>query len=310
MRRDHGMRRDHVVAPLRVAFVAVVSVLSALTAACTDQSSGASPSGITLPGSSTTGAAASSTTTTSTLPPLPHGSAWKIAFADQFNGSVLDRARWATCYYWSSTTCTNSSSQELELYTPENVTVASGRLNLTARREVATSDGLRFDYTSGMISGAGPTRTMSAFRYGYVEARARIPAGTGLWSALWLLPSNRAALPEVDIFEIVGYQPGIVREYTHWPTPQGQQQFSNEANLPTAGAGWHVYGLDWEASSLTWFVDGRKVWTMDYRPAVPQQEMVLIANLAVGGKYATAPIAQTPFPSVLRFDYIKVWQHT
>ncbi len=160
-----------------------------------------------------------------------------------------------------------------------------------------------------MISGASPTRVMFAFRYGYVEARARTPAGAGFWSAFWLLPSNHATLPEVDVFENLGIQPRIVREYTHWLQPEGEQVFGNEFDLPESSAGWHVYGLDWEASALTWYVDGRKAWTVNYRPAVPQVDMLLLGNLAVGGPYATSPTSATPFPSALGFDYIKVWQH-
>lgn len=302
------MSRARGVRPVRLTVFAVVAALSALTAACTDQSESASSSGLTIAPSSTTTSSAPSTTVTSALPPLPRGSAWKAVFDDEFDGTTLDSARWATCYYWSSTTCTNSRTQELELYTPKNVGVASGELRLTARREVASGEGRRFAYTSGMVSSASPDRTMFAFRYGYIEARARIPAGAGFWSAFWLLPSSRSALPEVDVFEIVGYQPGVVLEFTHWLTTNGEQQFGNAVGLRAAGGGWHVYGLDWEPSSLTWYVDGRKVWRMDDRTAVPQQDMMLIADLAVGGPYATAPSAATPFPSTMRFDYIKVWQ--
>jgi beta-glucanase (GH16 family) len=294
-----------------VSLTIAVALVAAL-AACTDQSESQSSSGLTSPRSSTTITTTSTSpakTVSSTLPPPPRGSAWKAVFDDEFRGSALDTSHWATCYYWSSTTCTNASTHELELYTPKNVSVAAGELRLTARREAASSEGRRFAFTSGMVSGATPDRTMFTFRYGYVEARARIPAGAGFWSAFWLLPSSRSALPEVDVFEIVGYAPDVVLEFTHWLGTNGEQQFGNASALRASGGGWHVYGLDWEPSSLTWYVDGRKVWTMDHRPAVPQQDMMLVADLAVGGPYATAPSAVTPFPSTMRIDYVKVWQH-
>jgi beta-glucanase (GH16 family) len=142
-----------------------------------------------------------------------------------------------------------------------------------------------------------------------VETRARIPAGVGFWSAFWLLPARRAALPEVDVFENVGYQPGVVLQFTHWLAANGPQQFGNATAVHASGGVWHVYGLDWEPGSLTWYVDGRSVWTMNSPPAVPQEDMTLIADLAVGGPYATAPASTTRFPSMLLFDYVKVWQH-
>lgn len=38
-----------------------------------------------------------------------------------------------------------------------------------------------------------------AFTYGTVEARLRVPAGKGLWSALWMLPAFGDSRPEVVI---------------------------------------------------------------------------------------------------------------
>jgi len=296
---------------LAVALLALLAVLGA----CTDQTESLSSSGLTKvrPTSTTTVPRAPTTVVTpvtSALPPLTDGSHWKPILNDGFGGTTLDASHWATCYYWSATTCTNASTHELELYTPRGVSLSDGELHLTARHEPATADdGTHFDYTSGMISSARPDRTMFSFRYGYVETRARIPAGAGFWAAFWLLPTSRLSLPEVDVFEIVGYQPNVVLEFTHWLAASGKQQFGNAAALSASVGAWHVYGLDWEPSSLTWYVDGRKVWTMNAPGAVPQQDMMLIADLAVGGPYATAPSAATAFPSAMRVDYVKVWQH-
>jgi hypothetical protein len=162
MRRARGVRR------IRLAFV--VAAALGVVAACTDQSESASSSGLTSPRTSTvqTTSTSPAKSVTNTLPPPARGSTWKPVFDDEFGGSALDPAHWATCYYWSSTTCTNASTHELELYTPKNVNVAAGELQLTAKREAASAEGRRFAYTSGMVSSASPARTMFAFRYGYI----------------------------------------------------------------------------------------------------------------------------------------------
>ena len=184
----------------------------------------------------------------------------------------------------------------------------SGALQFTARREDVAALGRRFAFTSGMASTADPDHTLYAFRYGYIETRARVPAGVGFWSAFWLLPESRSALPEVDVFEIVGYQPDVVLEFTHW-FAGGDRKFGNAVPLPAVANGWHVYGLDWESSGLTWYVDGRKVWNMSVAAAIPQQPMTIVADLAIGGPLATTPRSTTAFPASMQLDYVKVWQH-
>lgn len=64
----------------------------------------------------------------------------------------------------------------------------------------------RQSYLSGIITSYNSFR----FKYGRVEARARMPAGKGLWSAVWLLNAyhnqDQPEDPEIDIIEAIGDQ--------------------------------------------------------------------------------------------------------
>jgi beta-glucanase (GH16 family) len=232
----------------------------------------------------------------------------KLLLDESFNGSTLNRSRWTTCYWWAETTCTNASNNELELYTPDNVAVASGRLRLEARRERAESeDGKTFDYTSGLISGSGRNGTMKKFRYGYVEARVRVPKGTGLWSAVWLLPASQESRPEIDVFEIVGEKPRRVVQSLHFGDRENRQNRRRDVTTSDITEGWHRFGLLWEPTRLAWYIDDEETFVITKRDQIPDVPMYLIANLAVGGDFTTTPDAATPFPSTMEIDYIRVW---
>jgi beta-glucanase (GH16 family) len=64
----------------------------------------------------------------------------------------------------------------------------------------------RQPYLSGIITSYNSFR----FKYGRVEARARMPARKGLWSAVWLLNAyykqDPPEDPEIDIIEAIGDQ--------------------------------------------------------------------------------------------------------
>ena len=55
-----------------------------------------------------------------------------------------------------------------------------------------------------------------------------------------------------------------------------------------------------------WYIDGveRHRWTgeADFGP------MYIILNLAVGGQWDGAPDGQTPFPSTMAVDYVRVYR--
>jgi len=233
----------------------------------------------------------------------------KLLLDESFDGNDLDLDRWSPCYHWAYIGCTNLSNNELQWYLPSQVEVSDGRLSLVAdARTVVGLDDREFDFVSGLISGLSPDQKLFAFKYGYVEARVRLPAGRGLWSALWMLPTTRESEPEIDIFETVGEKPELVTMHTHWLEDGKERQQGHKFRTEDMTLGWHTFGLEWKPDSLTFYVDDVARWRVTDPKQIPNEEMYLIANLAVGGRFTKSPDETTPFPASLQFDYIRVWE--
>lgn len=234
------------------------------------------------------------------------------AFTETFDGPRLDRDVWATCYWWNRRGCTNESTGERQWYTRGSVTVSDDKLVLTARRRsVAASDGRRYPYTSGMVT-TGQRRDTArarpgfAFKYGRVSARVRVPAGRGLWAALWMLPTTLRSRPEIDIFEVLGHQPDRVYFHTHYWKDGKRRDPGAELVGVDASAGWHRYDLVWRPRKLVWMVDRKVAWTLEKPAAIPHQPMYLLINLAVGGEWPGSPDASTSFPARLEVDWVRI----
>jgi beta-glucanase (GH16 family) len=151
---------------------------------------------------------------------------------------------------------------------------------------------------------------------GRVEVRARIPNGTGLLPAIWMLGDNGEIWPaqgEIDIVEVVGGEPAAVHGTAHGPTYFNENGLgaSTELDAPS-GADFHVYAVEKEADRITWSVDGEDYFTLtpDDVPAVEDwvfdQGMHVLLNVAVGGDWPGDPDASTVFPAELVIDYVRL----
>ena len=90
----------------------------------------------------------------------------------------------------------------------------------------------------------------------------RVPKGDGLWPALWLLPPTNRSRPEVDVFEIRGSQTNKLSMHVHAMNAEGQRiSLGEHWTGQDLAVGWHTFGLDWRAGSLTWFVERRGMYT-------------------------------------------------
>jgi len=246
--------------------------------------------------------------------PLPTGSSGgaTLEFSDNFNGTSLNTTKWHTCQWWATTTCSIETNNELELYTKNNVSVANGVLKLQGRRESAVGwNGNTYDYTSGMISSggrSGETAPGFTFTYGYVEARVKVPRGQGLWPAFWMLPADHSWPPEIDAMEILGNQPDVSHMTYHYLDGTGAQAAPGATWAgPDFSAGWHTFGVDWQPSAITWYIDGVERWRFTDAAAITNKASYVLLNLAVGGSWPGSPDASTVFPADFLVDYVRVW---
>jgi beta-glucanase (GH16 family) len=242
---------------------------------------------------------------------------WQQTFGDEFNGVVLDATRWTSCYWWvAGGGCTNSGNGEQQWYTPANVIESDGTLKLRAQKETTLApDGKTYDYTSGMISSGRDTSLLSTppkfqFRYGYMEMRAKLPAGTGFWPAFWTLPSSQGWPPEIDAMEARGDRPndvnvGVYNKTSTGATVHGSVWINGLADYT---AGFHTFAVDWEPASLDYYVDDVLRIRVTDPARIPTEPMYVLANLAVGGSWPGSPDASTPFPSDMQIDWIHVFE--
>ncbi|MGI8805036.1 MAG: glycoside hydrolase family 16 protein, partial [Thermoleophilaceae bacterium] len=106
----------------------------------------------------------------------PAGGPWRLAFRDEFNDAELNTTKWDWKYPRSGDMIhSNWGNGEAQWYRRENLREANGCLRLVAKRErtVSPYSGETFDYTSGLIQ----SKPSFNFRYGYMEARMRLPSG-------------------------------------------------------------------------------------------------------------------------------------
>lgn len=248
---------------------------------------------------------------------LPQG--YTKVWSDEFDRPGLpDPAKWR---YDTAFNKQGWFNDELQYYADarrENTRVEGGRLILEARRE-RLSDKPDFggqDYSSGKLV----TRGVADWKYGFIQVRAKLACGRGVWPAIWMLAadgkSGWPAMGEIDIMEHVGWDPGRVHGTIHTKAYNhsiGTQKGSNHL-VPDACTAFHDYQLDWTPERILIGIDGRAHMRFDndrkgdpatWPFASPQY---LILNVAVGGWGGQKGIDPAAFPARMEVDYVRVWQ--
>jgi beta-glucanase (GH16 family) len=154
-----------------------------------------------------------------------------------------------------------------------------------------------------------------------MEIRAKLPSGTGIWPAIWMLGQNFwtngwPACGEMDIMEYVGYNPNTVYSTVHTPSGYGGGGSGSSMMVATCEEDFHIYGLDWSSDSLKFYVDTPGNLVHVYAPEVKtpenwpfDQPAFFILNVAVGGNWGGAQgIDNSIFPQSMEIDYVRVYQ--
>lgn len=191
-------------------------------------------------------------------------------------------------------------------------TLSAEGLRITASRDDTGH------WHSGLIAGADVTGLGAVpgggVRYGYFEARMKLPPGPGTWPAFWLMsqaPAHDAApAVEIDVIEYYGHATAEYRSALHvWyhGKDRDRSRHAGHANPVPDGAlvgHWHDYGLAVGPSRIIWYLDHAEVWR---QPTPPELNGPLypLVNLALGSGY---PVRETPNPSVLDLASVRIWR--
>lgn len=226
----------------------------------------------------------------------------KLIWADEFNyKGAPDSSKWT--YDLGGNGWGN---HELEYYTnrPENVMVKDGMLHITALKENFKGN----EYTSARIL----TKGKFSFKYGRVEARAKLPTGVGTWPAIWMLGSNIdsvgwPACGEIDIMEHLGRDLNKIYGTLHYPEHYGSHANGKTIKISNAHD-FHIYGLEWSPKEIKISVDGKVFQTVENSPEIPfNQNFFIILNQAMGGDFG-GPVDPKVTKETMEVDYIRVYQ--
>jgi len=267
---------------------------------------------------------------------------YTLVWSDEFDGPAINMSAWnfeAHC---------QPANDEKECYTTENAEIVDGVLVVTARKEaqnyVVPQDVCTAGDKANGCSGSPYTSARMttwkaglAWTYGRFEIRAKMPAGNGLWPALWFLPQTSvyggwATGGEIDLIETKGNDPHSISNALNygapWPRNAAVWQWSKfDEDL---SADFHVYTLEWTSEELRFYMDDKETWSIGTRsrnwwtgdgpsPFTDSnqpwdQPFYFILNIAIGGHFFDPPFTDADLPTwtqpTMQLDYIRVYQDT
>lgn len=232
--------------------------------------------------------------------PGPYGQAaeqYELAFSEEFNS--FNTARWNDRMWYEDPNKTR------------NYTVEGGLLKVWPQRDRKGNFFNRTIDTDGKFYQT----------YGYFEVELKQPVGKGVWSGFWMLnhdlPSDPALRPEFDVTEAYagagpdsGWSDAALHPIAYSSTIW--RNFDDRAGSVTVrpgvdlSAGFHKYGMKWEANRVTFYFDGVETYRQDVTMGNP---MYLILNLWFGGP-SGEPDSSTPTGknNSLQVNYVRTWR--
>jgi beta-glucanase (GH16 family) len=260
-------------------------------------------------------------------PPVPGD--WALTLNEDFNS--FDEATWNTKLETPKKTYRRSNC----FFLKRNVFTEDGHLVLITKREKLklkdeSGEVRKLKYSSGLVNSFKKFRQ----KYGYFEARIKLPSGRGLWPAFWLMPDRTIDVDipfekgmrstriiaesdkfltgkgmEIDImeyltewnrqkFHMAAHWDGYGKELTSYRTfHKPERKFSDD---------FHKYAVYWDEGIIVWYFDDKEVFKLE-SPRVCDVPMYLILSTNVGG-WATWRVERDKLPEQTLIDYVRVWQ--
>ncbi|PSL44204.1 glycosyl hydrolase family 16 [Chitinophaga niastensis] len=250
---------------------------------------------------------------------------WKLIWQDEFNYTGLpDTSKWG----YEAGYVRNNEQQYYTNARKENIQVADGFLTIKGIREeypnaawqAGSTQWSRKDSLAHYTSASINTQNKFTFNYGRMEVRAKLPAGGGIWPAIWMLGADCShggwpMIGEIDVMEFIGNHPNDIYGTIHYATTGGTGHTSSgkHISVPDLHKDFHVYAIEWDDKKIDIFFDDSLYHSFNidaantgqYNPF--QKPFYILLNLAMGAAWP-GPIDDKILPQQFIIDYVRVYQ--
>ena len=240
------------------------------------------------------------------LPPAPAGKKWVLAWHDEFDGTVIDPAKWTV----GGGTEADPQARRDGFWVREAM-VLDGQGNLVMR--TYAKDGKVFD-------GEMDTDATFLHSYGYYEARMDVNKVEGHWGAFWLMGGDWGPTGvghggedgvEIDVMERPWSSAeggDLTNHAIHWDGYADGANASTQSTTPGIMQGFHTFGLWWAEDLYHFYIDGNEVWTTA-AGGICKVPIGIILSDEVGANifFAAGAIDVTKLPDRTLVDYVRVF---
>lgn len=216
---------------------------------------------------------------------------YRLAWRDEFNGGKVNTNEWnyrTGERYWST-------------QRPENVSVADGKLRLALKKEKFGNS----DYTAGGLI------SKREFKFGYYEARLKMPRGKGWHTSFWMMRNVEVAVrdQELDVCEQDSINLNHYTTNVHGYRPAHKSLGAKRIVTPDLSADFHVWGCEFTATTVVYYFDGKVVDTRDVT-TVPLGEVSIWLTSIAAPLGKTDKVDDDALPAYAEFDYVRFFEST
>ena len=245
-------------------------------------------------------------------PPVP--GEWKLTLDENFDAPKIDESKWTVLgdNYWD----------KQSHFSKDNLIVGGGvaKLHFEKRRGHANDDPTKpeTDYTAGFLTSFGKF----VQRYGYFEARMKLPTAPGLWPAFWMMPDRGPEAGEswkrsdtghggmeFDIMEhLTRWGPYRYNIAMHWDGYQKNHKSTGSEHIYVQPDkdGYITTGLLWSPGLLVYYNNGKEVLRWE-NARISNVPAYIMFTLPCGG-WDNSPLDDAKLPDDFIIDYVRVWQ--
>ena len=220
---------------------------------------------------------------------------------DEFEAEQLDPRKWtAGPRHWKG--------RQPSWFSPENVEVVDGHLELTMKKEEPPQSLVAagyHTYSSAIV------HANELVKYGYFEVCAK-PMNSAGSSSFWFAHSAGEWRTEIDVYELGGKAKGFENRYNMnlhvFHSPDSKKHWSAPGHwlAPWRFAdAFHVFGLEWNDQELIYYVDGipvRRVENTHWH-----QPLYMMFDSETMPNWLGLP-EDEDLPSTYRIDYVRCWK--